>query len=490
VKSSLEPLPGNKVKLSVDIDEDEFDRNIDQAFRKISREVRLPGFRAGKAPRRVLEARIGLGPAREQALRDSIPEYLAKAVREHDVDLIASPEVAITAGEEDGPVGFDATCEVRPEVTVPGYAGLRVELPTPEADDDEVAAAADAELKRHGSLTDAGRPAAAGDFLTIDLVATRDGEEVPGLNTEGWSYELGQGWVAEEFDEQLAGASAGDTLEFTATPKGTEEAADFEVTVTAVQQLVLPEVDDDWVADNVGEFETVEEWHAQLRDRLSAMKLNEVRQQLVERVTSALVGLTDIEAPEPMVTSDLQRRVEGTMRQFQSQGISMEQWFSATGQDANTFVENLRGQSEQAAKVDLALRAVAAAESLDAEDGDLEDEYRRLSVQMNEKPNRVRKAYEDNDLVPELTAQIRKSKALDWLIHHVELVDPEGNVLDRDHLLGHAHGPDGEHVDEDDHDDDDHDEQNDPPTTSDSSSGEPQASTEASEASPREASPA
>ena len=121
MKSSLEPLEGNKVKLSVHVDEDEFDRNIDQAFKKLAREIRLPGFRAGKAPRRVLEARIGVAPARQQALQDSVPEYLAKAVREHDVDLIASPDVDITAGEDDGPVEFDATCEVRPEITVPGY---------------------------------------------------------------------------------------------------------------------------------------------------------------------------------------------------------------------------------------------------------------------------------------------------------------------------------------------------------------------------------
>ena len=121
MKSSLETLEGNKVKLSVNVEEAEFDKDIDQAFRKIAQEVRLPGFRNGKAPRRVLEARIGLGPAREQALRDSIPLYLAKAVREHDVDLIASPEVEITGGAEEGPVEFDATCEVRPEITVPGY---------------------------------------------------------------------------------------------------------------------------------------------------------------------------------------------------------------------------------------------------------------------------------------------------------------------------------------------------------------------------------
>ena len=111
MKSSVAPLEGNKVKLSVEVDEAEFDRDIDAAFRVIAKEVRLPGFRPGKAPRRILEARIGLAPAREQALRDGIPQYLAKAVREHDVDIIATPEVDITAGQDDGPVAFDATVE-------------------------------------------------------------------------------------------------------------------------------------------------------------------------------------------------------------------------------------------------------------------------------------------------------------------------------------------------------------------------------------------
>ena len=375
MKSSLEPLEGNKVKLSVNIGEDEFDRDIDQAFKKLAREVRLPGFRAGKAPRRVLEARIGLAPARAQALQDSIPEYLAKAVREHDVDLIASPDIEITSGEEDGPVEFDATCEVRPEITVPGYDGLRVELPSPAATDDEVEEAMTAERRRHGGLTDVERPASAGDYVTIDLAATRDGEEVTGLNTEDWSYEIGQGWVADDFDEQLTGASAGDRLEFTTTPKGTAEPADFVVTVSKVQELTLPDVDDEWVSENIGEFDTVDEWRASFAERIGETKLNRSRQDYVGKVTEALTGLTDVEPPESMVNADLQRRVQATVQQLQSNGISMDQWFSATGQDANTFVEGMRGAAEQAVKVDLALRAVAAAEGLDADEGDLAAEY-------------------------------------------------------------------------------------------------------------------
>ena len=156
--------------------------------------------------------------------------------------------------------------------------------------------------------------------------------------------------------------------------------------------------------------------------------------------------------------SDLQRRVEGTVRQLQSQGIDVEQWLSITGQDANAFVESMKGASEQAVRVDLALRAVAVAEGLDADEGDLAVEYERMAMQFEQKPNQVRKAYEQNDLVPELVSQIRKSKALDWLLHHVEMVDPAGNPLDRDEILGHTHDADGGHShDDDEHDDHEHD---------------------------------
>jgi len=444
VKSSVEPLEGNKVKLYVEVEEDEFDRDIDRAFKTIAREVRLPGFRNGKAPRRVLEARIGIGPAREQALRDSIPQYLAKAVREHDVDIIATPQIEITGGQEEGPVEFDATIEIRPEITVPGYGGLRVELPAPDASDEEIGAVIEGELRRAGALDDVDRPAASGDFVTLDLSAMRDGEEVAGLNTEDWSYEIGQGWVAEGFDDELIGASAGDELAFTATPKGTEQAADFTVTVKRVQELAVPELTDDFVAENLGEFDTVDEWKASIAERISSGKLNRIRQQLVPKVTEALTGLTDIEAPTPMVESDLQSRVQNTVRQFSAQGIDLEGWLAATGQDTNSFVEGLRVQSQQAVKADLALRAVAVAEAIEIDDADVEAEYARIAMDVGQKAKDVRKAYERNDAVPELVAQMRKSKALDWLLHHVEIVDPEGKPIDRELVLGHTHDDDDE----------------------------------------------
>jgi trigger factor len=442
------PTPRQLVKLSVTIDEADFDRDIDQAFRKIGREASLPGFRAGKVPRKVLEARIGIAAARDEALRDAVPVYLAQAVREHDVDLIATPEVEITAGADEGPVSFDAVCEVRPVITVPGYGGLRVELPSPAATEAEITDAIDAERRRQGSLVDISRPIQSGDHVTLTLAGTRDGEPVPGLNTEDWLYEVGKGWVAEGFDDRLIGASVGDELSFSANPSGMSEPADFEVTISNAQELVLPEVTDEWVGDNLGEFDTVEAWRASIAERLGTQKLNQARNLLVERATSALAELVDVPAPDSMVSGDLQARVQNTVQQFQSQGISIDQWLSATGQSPDSFIEALREQSVKAVKVDLALRAVASAEAIEVGPDDLNAEYARIAVQVRQKASEVRKAYEKNDAVTDLLAQMRKSKALDWVLEHAEVVDEAGNAIDTDMLLGkdqHDHDHDHDH---------------------------------------------
>ena len=445
MKSSVEPLEGNKVKLYVEVDESEFEKDIEQAFRAIAREVKLPGFRNGKAPRRVLEARIGLGPAREQALRDAIPQYLGKAVREHDVDLVATPEVEITGGQEDGLVEFEAECEVRPVISVPGYAGLRIELESPEPTDDEIAEAQADELKQGGSLADVDRPAEAGDYLTLDLAATRDGEEVMGLNTEDWSYELGQGWVADDFDDHVTGAKVGDVLEFTTTPKGTEEPVDMRVEVKSIQALELPEPTDDWVAENTGEFDTVAEWEASIRERLTERKLQAVRQTVGFKLNEALVELVDVEPPESMVRTEMQNQAEQMARQLQAQGLDFQAWMSATGQDPQQFIESTRPQAEQSVKADLALRAVADAEQIEVENHELEMEYSRMAMQYGQKAKEIRKAYERNDAVPELIAQIRKSKAMDWLLHRVDMIDATGAPIDRDLVLGHTHDHDHDH---------------------------------------------
>ncbi|MEY2939753.1 MAG: trigger factor, partial [Actinomycetota bacterium] len=312
VKSTIETLEGNKVKLTIEIDEVEFDRNIDDAFRKIAKEIRVPGFRQGKAPRKVLEAQIGRDAARGQAIQDAIPEYLTLAVREHDVDLIATPAIDITKGEKEGAVAFDATCEIRPEITVAGYDSLRVELPTLVVEESEVDEALETERRRHGSLRDVERAVQKGDTVSVDLAGTRDGNPGPGLNVNDWSYEVGKGWVSPKFDDQLIGATIGATIEFSDAPNGTEEVSDFVVTLKKVQEMVLEDLTDEWVKSTVGEFDTVEAWRASLRERIETMKLGQSRSVFVERTTGALAELVTIDAPDAMVQSDLQGRVRAT----------------------------------------------------------------------------------------------------------------------------------------------------------------------------------
>lgn len=439
MKSSVEALEGNKVRLSIEVDEAEFDRNIDAAFRKIAREVRLPGFRPGKAPRKVLEARIGIEAARSQAIEDAIPEYLTRAVREHDVDIIATPEVELTSGQSDGPVRFDATVEVRPVITVPGYTGLTVEVPSPSLSDEEMAEAVAAALHQHGRLVTADRESRAGDHVVIDMTATRGGEPVTGLNVDEWSYEVGKGWVAPGFDDQMTGVKKGDTVEFTAVPNGTEEPADFTVSVVKVQELELPDVTDEWVKETVDGADTVAAWHALLRDRHEESRLAQVRRILVDRVTDALAGLVDIEAPQAMVDSDSQARLRNMIEQFQAQGISIDQWLSITGQDPEQFIASIKEQSVKAVLVDLALRAVAAAENIEVGSEDVEAEFVSIAERVGEKVEKVRRAYERNDAVDDLVSQLRRSRALDWLMHNCSYVDASGRALDAEVLLGHDH---------------------------------------------------
>ena len=288
MKTSVEPLEGNKVKVYVEVDEQELDAAIDKAFKKLAHEVNIPGFRRGKVPRRVLEARIGSEVGRSEALRESVPEYYMSAVRENEVDVIAPPEIEITDGEEEGPVCFEAVVEIRPTVTVAGYGSLRVAIDNPEPTDEEIDAQLDRLRNQFGELEAVERPAEDGDFVTIDVQGFQDGEPLDQLTAEDYSYEVGSGGILPEVDDQLRGAGAGETLEFDAAMPGAtppaatddedadadedEDAADetpnlqFVITVKEVKHKVLPDLDDAF-ANDASEFETLAELRENLRDR-------------------------------------------------------------------------------------------------------------------------------------------------------------------------------------------------------------------------------
>ena len=314
--------------------------------------------------------------------------------------------------------------------------GLRIELPALLVKEEDVDDAMKSERSRHGVLKDVDRAIAKGDHVSLDLSGAREGTPVPGLNVEDWAYEVGKGWVSPSFDEKLIGEKLGSTISYSEAPNGTTDIAEMTVVVKKVQEMVLDDLTDEWVAEHVSEFETVDAWKASLRKRLEEIKLNQTRSVFVERTTSALADLVTIEIPEAMIASDLQARVRNTVEQFQSQGVSIEQWLSATGQTTESFIENLRTESQKAVKVDLALRAVAVAQAITASDDDIEQEIERIAMQVGRKVNQVRKAYQENDALTELAAQIHKSQAVDWLLRNSTLVDPEGNAISADDLFG------------------------------------------------------
>lgn len=463
MRTTVEPLEGNKVKLSVEVDEQEFDKAIDAAFRKIAHEVRIPGFRPGKAPRRVLEARFGKDAARQQALQDSLPEYYVQALVDNDIDAIASPELDITAGQESGPVAFEATVEVRPQIRVPGYDGLQVTIPSPLVGDAEVDAQVDRMRNAFATLSEVDRQAHPGDHVKIDIAGTIDGEAVAGLTADDYLYEVGVKAVVPELDDHLVGAGAGDVVEFTAPVPGSDEGKEiaFRVAVKAVNEKVLPEADDEW-ASTASEFSSVAELREDIRKRMAMMKRVQSHLAMRDQVVKALVELVDDEAPQPLVDTEIQRRIDDLAHRLSHQGATIDQFLAATGQSEQELIGQYREAAEESVKADLALRSVADAEGIEADDSDLDAELERLATRFKMKAKDVRKQLERTHQMPALVSDVRKTKALTWLMERVSVVDDEGHAIDRKDLelsddeLGEAEAQ-AELLDQDhDHDHDDH----------------------------------
>jgi trigger factor len=432
MKATVEPLEGNKVKLSVEVEEGEFEQALDAAFKRIAAEVRIPGFRPGKAPRRILEARIGPDVARQEALREALPEYYARAVDEHDVDVIAPPEIDITGGQEGGPVQFDAVVEVRPRVEIAGYQHLRVEVPSPVATDEEVDEQIDRLRKQHGELRAVERAARDGDHATIDIAGSVGGEPVEGLQADDYLYEVGGGQVVPELDDHLRGAKVGDILVFDAEhpDPDTEGPISFRVLVKEVQEQVLPDATDEWAAE-ASELETIEELRADLRERIGNIKRVQAQLSLRQGVIDRLVELVDDEVPDALVQGEIERRLQDLAHRLQHQGASIQQWLEATGTSPEDLVANLRGEAESAVRADLAIRGVIDAEGITADDDEVDAEIERLAERFEQPPDQLRRELERAGRMSAVRSDVQRSKALEWLADHAEVVDTDGKPVDR-----------------------------------------------------------
>lgn len=430
MRTSVEPLEGNKVKLSVEVDEGEFDDAVEAAFRKLGRQVRIPGFRPGKAPRRLLEARLGSDAAREEALHDSLPAFYEKALKENDVQAIAPPEIDITGGRESGAVVFDAVVEVMPTVQLAGYQGLRVSLPNLDVSDDEVDRQVDRLREQFGELHPVTRPATDGDHVRVDRRVYRHDETITAVEDE--LHEVGNSPVAAEIDEQLRGAKVGDILKFNATVPEHGEVT-FQLLVKEVSEKILPEVTDEW-ASEASEFDTAQELRDDIRRRMDAVKRLEAALAVQDKVVEALVELVDEEMPEALVQPELERRIHSFVHRIEHQGINLDQFLDMTGRSRDELVAHVREEAVAAVKANLALRAVADAEGIEVSDEEVDQEVLKMAERLKEKPEAVRRRLDHEDQMPAVRSGIRKSKALEWLIEHTEYVDEEGRVIDRSEL--------------------------------------------------------
>ncbi|MEZ5144348.1 MAG: trigger factor [Acidimicrobiales bacterium] len=449
MKATVEPLEGNKVKVRVEVDEAEFEKDVDAAFRKLAREVRIPGFRPGKAPRKVLEARLGSSVGRGQALHDAVPEYYSQAVVEHDVDVIAAPEIDITEGEESGPVVFDAVVEVRPKVVVGGYRSLRVTIDSPAVTDDEIDEQIDRLRQRFAELEAVDRPAVDDDVVTIDITGSLGDEELEGLTTDDYSYEVGRGAIVPELDDELRGASVGDILEFDAEhpDPDEEQSLHFRVLVKEVQARVLPDADDDFAAE-ASEFETIDELRADLHRRSENVKKVQAQVALREKTGEALADLVDDEIPEALVNGEMQQRLQDLAMRLQAQGMDLETYLAMSGKGQEELVAELRETAEQAVKVDLALRAIVEAEAIEATEEDLEEEYQQVATRLDLDVDQIRSQFERAGQVEAVRSDVQKRKAFDWLIEQVEVVDEAGTAIAAADLEIEAKEPEAESSDD------------------------------------------
>ncbi|HEY5165100.1 MAG TPA: trigger factor [Acidimicrobiia bacterium] len=432
--TSVEPLEGNKVRLRVAVPADEFEQAVDAAFRKLARQVKIPGFRPGKAPRQLLEARLGGEAAREQALRDSVPDYYAQAIEAEDIDVIAAPEIDITEGEDGGDVAFDAVVEVRPIVELAGYDPLRVEIPATEITDDAVEAQVDALRERFADLEDKTGPLADGDYAQIDIKAYVHDEVVDALSATDFLYEVGSGGLVPKLDEELRSKRVGDILKFNdqLPERFGDRAGDevsFQVLIKETKRKILPEPTDEW-ASEVSEYDTVDALRDDARNRLSLVAKVRAQMLVRDKVLEAVAKLVDTEIPDALVTSETERRLHDLIHRLEHEGATLPDYLAATGQDQNAFVNQVRDGAIDAVRADLALRAVVNQEHIEATDEDVDQEVDRLAERLKAKPAKVRRDLERGGMFEAVRSDIARGKALQLLVDHADVVDESGNPVD------------------------------------------------------------
>lgn len=438
MKSSVEKLNETSVKLNVEVPFAELDKQFDQAYKALAQQVSIPGFRRGKAPRKLLEARIGRGYVVEQVINEALPEYYGKAVEKNELRVLGQPEIEVTNAGENDKFEFVATCSVRPEFEVPDFSTFEVEVPALSVTEEDVDKELDQLRTRFATLKDVDRAAQKDDFVELDLSATVDGETIDEATAEGMSHQVGSGDLIDGMDEAIEGLKAGESGEFTTTLPGGEhegEEATVTVKVTAVKERELPEVDEDF-AQMASEFDTVEELRADLKEKVEEEKKSGQAIAIRDEVLKQSLEAAQFPLPERLVDEQVDGQLQQLLQQFGNDENLLNSMLEAQGTSREEFDKNSRSSAEEAVRTQIFLDAVAEIEEPTVGQQDLSDHIMFTARNYGMEPQQFVQQLQQTGQFGNLIADVRRGKALAQAICKVSVKDSEGNKVDPAEYFG------------------------------------------------------
>ncbi|MFI9535131.1 trigger factor [Nocardia fusca] len=451
MKSTVEQLSPTRVRINVEVPFEELKPDFDRAYKALAKQVRIPGFRPGKAPAKLLEARLGRGAVLEQVVNDALPGRYSEAVTTSEVKVIGQPEIEITKIEDGQELAFTAEVDVRPEITLPeDYSTIAVTVDAIEITDADIDEQLQSLRQRFGTLTGVERPVQEGDFVSIDLSATVDGEEVPEAATTGLSHEVGSGQLIEGLDETLIGMSAEESKEFTSTLVAGEHAgreATITVTLGSVKERELPEADDEF-AQLASEFDTIDELKDDLRSRVERVKKVQQAGDIRDKVLEQLLESVEVPLPEAVVKAEIDAVQHDAIHGFDHDEAKFAEALEAQGSSREEFDADTLAAAEKSVKTQLLLDAVAEAEGTQVGQEELTERILFQAQRYGMAPEQFIQQVQQAGQLGAVFADVRRGKALAEVVGKVTVTDSAGNKVDTDEMFGTAEESDEETTEE------------------------------------------
>lgn len=382
----VENLEHNMVKLTIEVSAEEFDGAMQSAYQKNKNKINIPGFRRGKAPRQMIEKMYGPGIFYEDAANEVIPAAYDREVAECDLELVSQPKIGVEQIEKGKPFIFTAEVAVKPEVTLGEYKGLEVPKAELAVTEEEIQEQIDKERENNARMIDIDdRGVENGDVIKLDFDGSVDGVPFEGGKSENYELTVGSGSFIPGFEEQLVGAKIGEELDVNVTfpeeyhaKELAGKAAMFKCRVNEIKVRELPEADDDFAQD-VSEFDTMEEYRADIRKNLTEKKETEARSAKENAAVEKAVENAAMDIPEAMIDSQVRQMAEDFSRRIQSQGLTLEQYLQFTGMTAEKLLEQMRPEAEKRIKNSLTLEAVARAENIEISEEKVDEEIAKMA---------------------------------------------------------------------------------------------------------------